>query len=121
MKIRRRGIKLEVLKRGDAWSRAGKTYRKGGKMKKSLMFVLGALCALVVAGCCCTKCDKAGAPKGECPKAECAQKQGCPQAKCCADRKCCAKCTCKQCCDGKPCAPKCECCCAKKQCAKPQK
>jgi len=131
------GVKLDISKRAV---RREKNKNRGGKMKRFLMFAAGAFCAVVLAGCCCGKCDKAGAPK-ECPKAQCAEKKcaekkccpkcACPKCECaekkCAEKKCCPKCACPKCeCAAKKCAEKKNCTkakegCPKKQCDKPQK
>ena len=69
-------------------------------MKKCLMFLAGALCALTLVGCCCGKCEKKDAEKPVCAQTECkkAAKCCCGNARCknCA-KKCCKSAECKDC------------------------
>lgn len=70
---------------------------KGPEMKKLLSMLFAVSCAVMLAGCCCGKCEKKNA---ECPKTECRQAAKCccgnAQCKDCA-KKCCKSAECKDC------------------------
>ena len=66
-------------------------------MKKLLSMLFAVSCAVLLAGCCCGKCEKKDAEKPACAKAEC--KQGCcgsAECKNCGG-KCCKSAECKDC------------------------
>ena len=67
--------------------------KRGPKMKKLLSMLFAVSCAVMLAGCCCGKCEKKDAEKPACQKTECKQAAKC----CCGNAECkdCAKC-CKQ-------------------------
>lgn len=77
-----------------------KTETKGSKMKTLLSMLFAVSCAVMLAGCCCGKCEKKDAEKPVCAQTECkkAAKCCCGNAQCkdCG-RKCCKDAGCKDC------------------------
>ena len=85
---------------------------KGAKMKKMLSMLFAVSCAVMLAGCCCGKCEKKDAEKPVCAQA----------AKCCCGNAECKDCG-KNCCKDAGCKDCSNCCkkaakCDKAECKK---